>query len=220
MSGGKFRKPPKQSYAKGLTEIVDTIKKFTAEWSGKISGFSAEWAKKHNALAEQFDELKKRLGAVMGATAQEFGKIWANETSLNNSLVAHDNSILALDKNLLEVFGHLTQFEKRLEQLTPADGYPAIDTEILKTEAKKWYHDITVASFNAVHLERAVREKKEKEEAEAKAAAQQAEIEAAKAKKEAESVTAELRQAEGNNAVSTEGGPGCEIPKGAQVFGG
>jgi regulator of protease activity HflC (stomatin/prohibitin superfamily) len=145
--------------------------------------------------------------------------MFANVQSLAAASMAHDTSILSLDKVNLEVFAQLSQIDTILQKLTTKEQREEwVKPDDVRDKAVAWYLHVTKMAFDRVQKEREEQQKQKDEEIKKL----QAEKEAAEqAKKEEDKVAEAVQQAEAPGVALPEGGgQGADIPEGAQVFGG
>jgi len=180
----------------------------------KVTRFGKEWMDKHNSLAtlvSEWTEKHNKLGAVVEAlfknSTLEIGKIWGNEQAMQDSIEHMDLNILAL----AEMNKHIL-----IKLLQKTSGQAGMTEEEIEAAAEELRKDLMKRSFSVVQ-ERLAKERAAKEEAAEKAAREEAE-----AKTEAEKAEAALKAAEQPVTIEevNSGGPGCDIPEGATVFGG
>jgi len=198
----KTVKVVRHNFEGGVEQLLDRHKKFIDEW-----------VEKFNALAKIVNTQEDRLKAVAISSAQEFGKLLANQQTLANSIDHIDTNVLVTAKVLKEIFGQLQQIDDIFLAMKGQEvPVPDVDREDVMEKAELWFNGIVAGAFKAVREEmKAAQEAKDKAKAEAEAAAKTA----------AEAKTAEevLQKAE-EKTMAPPGGQGADIPEGAQLFGG
>ena len=210
----------RHSFEGGIEQVLDIVKGQNA----KI----VELIDKHNEIAKAQVESEKRQQQIAIFSAQEFGKLLAQQQGIANEVgksIDHlDMNVLATAEILKEVFGQFAQIDELLKR-TGGSGISLdlseSETEDIKTKALTWFKDVVSSSFQIV---RARRDAEEKARMEALQAEKEAAEKAVADKTEAEKVESELLAAQavdrGIQAVGAQGGPGAPIPEGADVFGG
>jgi fructose-specific phosphotransferase system component IIB len=229
---------------------LDELAKFDTKWGGRFNELVTKHNDMAANLAAIETMVKDIAAYTAGELGKMQGEMKATYESVGRSLGGMDMNILALAEMAKEVFGQLTQVdtlfrqlhtafskfvanthsdaEGRVLELTPDDvasfnsALEIADVEVsrIKTEAEKWYQDVTASAFKTVREklekaeeERLTNEKRAKEEAEKVAAS----------KAESDGIETELKGAQDiDNAISrtSSGGPGSDIPEGAEIFGG
>jgi hypothetical protein len=178
----------------------------------KMQAFGENWGKK-------FAEYESKLQQFSAGVAKQISVMFQNVQALAVASSAHDASILAVDKVLLEAFAQLQQMDTLLSHLTtPEQRAEWLNEDEIREKTTAWYQHLTKTAFERVNTERQARLKAQQEAAK-KLAEEQAK--AQEAKKEEDQVAAAVQQAEAPQVASPEsGGEGADIPEGAQVFGG
>jgi len=231
---------------KRVDEFMEKVKEFTKEVTEKVNSFTTAVNEKLGAFAKEWLEktgqLENMVKVSVIRSAQEFGKVWANQEAMGSSFDVHDTYILTLHKLSLEIFGQLQHVDalfKRLQEQhekAATDGtlvqfsldFTEAEIEELRTEAKKWYTGAVASCLKTVQSEKIeaqkLREEAQKKQAEAEAAAKAAAEKIDADTKEKERCEAELKAAEtaAREVVSEAvgGGKGSDIPPEAEVFGG
>jgi hypothetical protein len=201
----KTVKVVRHNFEGGVEELLDRMKKFAEEWAEKL-----------NAQAKASVQMEDHLKRLSIASAQEFGKLWANQQQFANSIDHVDTNVLVTTKVLREIFGQLQQIDTIFSFMKEAEvPIPEITEEKakeIKEAAEKWFKGIVAGCFKEFAEEQ--KAEKAEREAAAKAAA-----EAVKAKEESARAEEALKKAE-EGAVAPPGGQGADIPEGATLFGG
>ena len=193
----------KHSYAEGADKLIKDMQAFGELWGKKLA------------------ESETKLQNFAVGMAKQIATMFSNVQSLAQASMAHDTGILSLDKVNLEVFGQLAQIDTILKNLATKEQLEEwVKPDEIREKAAQWYMHCTKMAFQQVQAERAEQQKQREEmlkkQREEKEAAEQAEA----AKKADDVVVDAVRQAESPQLVVHEGGPGSDLPEGAQVFGG
>jgi hypothetical protein len=190
---------------KGIARIVRIVEEMQAD----AQKFREEWADKFNGLKERFDR-------IVPAIAQQFAQVQVNSQINAQCINNIDLQQQAMLKILKRVFGKFEVIDAifRSQNVNIDD----LDYEAIKRLAEDTYTAVAEECVEIAEQERAAAIKS-LEESGKKACEEVAAAE--RAKKEAETAEAALRQAhEEDRIVREPGGPGTEIPAGAEVFGG
>ena len=212
----------KHNFEGGIDKVLEIVN----SQNDKIKELIA----KHNAQATSLAETEKRQQQIALFSAQEFGKLMAQQqhiaTEFSKSIEHIDLNVLATAEILKEIFGQLSQidcFIKKVANGANLDLSEA-EVEVVKKEATEWFQNTVASAFKTVRERREAEEKARLEELErAKKEAESAAQATADAKKEAEvAEKALLDAATQERSIQTvgAGGPGADIPEGADVFGG
>lgn len=185
------------------------LQAFVAQLQGVQQKFINEWSDKFNKLGSSVD-------AVFKVATNEVGRLWANQQRIVESIDHIDVNVLAiaeLNKRLMKQIHLQRSCIVKLCEMAEIE-IPLVDDEA----ALAAYTEQMKESFDVVNERR----KKENEERQAAMEKAQADaVAAAEAKTEAERAEKALRDTEQESLNdATSGGPGVEIPEGAQVFGG
>jgi uncharacterized protein YdcH (DUF465 family) len=211
----------RHSFEGGIEQLLDIVK----GQNEKIK----ELVAKHNEMAEKLVETEKRQQQIAIFSAQEFGKLMAQNqhvaTSFANSIEHIDLNVLATAEVLKELFGQLTQVDRFIKKVANGTDLDLTEAELteVKTEAEGWFKDTVASAFKAVLEKREAEDKARL--AELERAKKEAEV-AAKATVEAKTEAETVEKALGDAAIqergiqTVAGGPGADIPEGASVFGG
>lgn len=188
------------TYTEGADKLIASMQSFGENWGKKLA------------------DMEGKVQNFAVGLAKQIGTMFANVQSLAQASMAHDTGILSLDKVNLEIFGQLAQIDTILKHLATKEQMEEwVKPDEIREKAAAWYLHCTKMAFQQVQAEREEQKKqyeeKVKQEREAAEAAEQA-------KKTDDVVTDAVRQAETPQVVTHEGGPGSDIPEGAQVFGG
>ncbi len=190
------RNREKKGDADRITQIAQTLFKK-----------QEELITKHNDLAKQINELVVKQQGLSITMGRGFQEIWQNALG---SMERQDLNIIAMSELQREMIGQL---------LVLAEDGEMTDAKLeeIKLETEKTYKRLMAEAFDKAR-DRMAREREEavaKFEAEKKAQAEAA---------EQVGIEAELKAAaesdRGIQSVSSTGGPGADIPEGADVFGG
>jgi hypothetical protein len=212
----------KHNFEGGIEQILDIVK----AQGEKVK----ELVTRHNAIVENVAEVEKRQQQIAMFSAQEFGKLMAQQqhiaTEFSKSISHIDLNVLATAEILKEIFGQLSQVDRFIKKLANGANIELTESEVeeVKKEGVEWFQDNVNTAFKLV------RDRCEAEEQarlnELEKAKKEAEI-AAKTtvgeKKEAEDVEKALQEAViQERCIQTvgAGGPGANIPEGAEIFGG
>jgi hypothetical protein len=212
----------KHSFEGGIEQILDIVK----DQSTKIK----ELVAKHNEMAEKLAETEKRQQQIAIFSAQEFGKLMAQQqhiaTEFSKSIEHIDMNVLATAEILKELFGQLVQADRFIKKVANGATLELSEDEIgeVKKEAMEWFQTTVASAFKTVREKREAEDKARLEELEkAKKEAEEAAKAAVDSKAEAETSEKALQDAaiqERNVQTVGAGGPGADIPEGAEVFGG
>lgn len=212
----------KHSFEGGVEQLLDIVK----GQSDKIKELIA----KHNEHVEKLAEIEKRQQQIAIFSAQEFGKLMAHSQhstgEIAKSIDHIDLNVLATAEILKEVFGQLSQIDCFIKKLTPEGKVLDLseeEVENVKKEASEWFSSTVGSAFRTVQQKRAEEEQArlaelEKAKKEAEEAAKKIETDQTE-KEKAEKALAEAATQE-RSIQTVSGGPGADIPEGADVFGG
>ena len=219
------RKKSMNTRVKEKRSTDDRLAQFGRDWSAK----QYELVQKHNELAKQIQELNQKQNAISVLMGRSHQEIWQQ---VGGAMERQDLNIVAMAELLKELVAQNLVLEAEIALVKSAVGV-AVNfndqlsddkLEELKVKAEETYKELMATAFGKAHM------KIEKDRAVAIAAAEKAQAEqAAAAKAQAETgeqdrAEAELKAAaerdRGIQQVSSMGGPGAEIPEGADVFGG
>lgn len=197
----------------------------------RVSKTLEDLVQKHNLLAKAIQECQENTQKLSIFAAQELGKSNAMQQvlarELGDSVNKLDLNVMAMVEILKEVFGQLSQIDSMFAAMDiRVNDKPiaeAVDVEAIKIAAERWFKECVTSAFHTVHAR--MREQEEKRQAEAKQAeeAQAVAEKIIKDEREKALVETELKNAEiADHTItgSIPGGPGAEVPEGAEVFGG
>jgi len=212
----------KHSFEGGVEQILDLVK----NQGSKIKELIA----KHNELAESIVGTEKRQQQIAIFSAQEFGKLMAQQqhvaAEFSKSIEHIDTNVLATAEVLKEIFGQLSQIDRFIKKLSNGANLELTESEVeeVRKEGAQWFQDNVTAAFKRVRERSEEEERTRLEELEkAKKEAEIAAKTAVEEKKEAEAAEKALQDAviqERSVQAVGAGGPGADIPEGAEVFGG
>lgn len=211
----------RHNFEGGVEQLLDRLKSFGEAWEKKQN----ELVAKHNELAKAIQEVQAGQQKIAVFAAQEVGKLLAQQQVLARELgksIDHlDLNVLASAEILKEIFGQLTQIDTLFNKWQAESGktieVAEADIEVIKKQAEDWFKDVTASAFRTIQQRR---EEEEKARLEAEQKAKEEAEKAAKDKAEAEAVEQEMLKGEAGVQQVGAGGPGSEIPDGAEVFGG
>lgn len=177
---------------------------------GQLQKFANEWALKINKQAAVLEEFFKN-------TAESFGKVWANQQGIAESVDQIDLNVIALAEMQKIVFENNARLSAILKTLSPEET--KVDEEAVVVDGKASFEAAMAKAFGIVNERRAADRKEREAEFHRQVEEQR---KAAEAKSEAERAEAALvaAEAEGLSGVSQTGGDGVVLPEGATVFGG
>lgn len=213
-------------YHESVKVLLDRQESFTKAMDAKMK----ELVDRHNNMAAHLDAQEKLIKQVFSAAAINVGSLDAKLQQLSNecdkSLSGIDRNVLAVAEILKEVFGQFQQLDFFLHKLAAPSqiALEASSDELatIRSEATKWYDEVVSSAFakvqqRFVELEQE-RMRKATEEQEAKERAEKA----ARDQEEADQVGQELKRADAldRSVIAMAGGPGADIPEGADIFGG
>lgn len=191
---------------KGIAKIVRIAEEMQADYKA----FRKEWADKFNDFRGRFDQ-------IIPAIAQQFAQLQANSQVTANCVDAIDLQQQAMMKINERIYGKFEIIDALFQKL-------GIDADDLDYDGlKKMAHDTYLATAKeCVALAKEERDAAIKANQEAMKKAQEEARKAAEEKAEAEKAEEALTQAqeEDRQLVGEPGGPGADIPEGAEVFGG
>jgi len=199
-----------------LRRVIDAVKDDWKEFRKNVvdsaDKFRKEWADKFNDLNDRFKKLTFGM-------AKQLAGISANQQIHSDVIEKLDINVQVIGKMIKDVYGRIEQIDMLMEasEVNFKHDFDNQEIEKIKSARDQTFQDVMSESYRIVHEERkAALEQRRKE-------AEQAAVEASKAKtaaEEAEMADLELKESERPTLVGEPGGPGAEVPAGADVFGG
>ena len=189
------------SFEGGIDEIL-----------GRLQRFTDEWTQKHNELAAAFHSYQQGSLHHLG---EQHGQIQGLMSAADHI----DTNVLALAEVLRHVFRMLEAFGVAIERAGLSPELSQEDQAAIETRAGERFDEFVADGFQRVQAARKAAEEKRKA---AQEAAQEAQNKLTEDRAEAARAAEALREAEQPRAVvdTGQGGPGADIPEGAQLFGG